>query len=299
MSELRGRTVCIAGQIPGHTRESLGALLESHGVRLAARVSRKADYLVIGEDAPLSKRLSAYQSGVHAIDSRAFFAMLEPGTAYGEEDVVALAMASLRGWSPELTDMPDERTTRLALAEERAGRPENTEVILAVGSDSTAALRLARVALYSALDGRLERAADLMARATQQLAVAHPPLLSRIYSALAVCAERLGQSAEPQLAQARSHRHPDGRDDWPLLTALLLVQRAEDADAFIAEYGINERHGRPNDAASALSDLAASPLSWLLDLKTRWVSRGVVGEHLFISALAARLVREPALDRLE
>jgi hypothetical protein len=299
MSELHGRRVFVAGRIPGHTRESLKALLAEDKARLAAKVSPKVDYLVVGEGASFAVLQEAYGRGLHAIDPLAFSAMLRPRAEYTLDDVVSLTMASLWGQSPVMTNMPEHWTVPLALAEERAGRHEHAEAILACGTDSTAALRLARMAQYCALDGRLARAGDLAARATQHLAVVHTPLRSRIHSALAVCADRLGQSVEPLLEEAHRHRHPDGRDDWPLVTALLLTRRAAEADAVIKAHGVNDRHGGPYDAQIALSDLSAAfPLSWLLDLKSRWVSCGVVDESLFISVLAARLVQESALDRL-
>ncbi len=301
MSDLKGKTVVFAGRIPGHTRASLRDLPPKHSVRMVRRLSSRVDYMVIGPGATFRALQDAYVGPTCTIDLLAFAAMLEPedGAPRMQADVVALAMASLTGRSPSMTKMSDRCAFQLALSEERAGRRQNADTILAIGMDSTAALRLARVAMYCALDGRREAAQEFADRAAACLPVVHPPMVSRIHSALAVCRHYLDQPARPHLAQARAHRSESGRDDWPLITALILVGQVAEADTFMAAHSVTERTGDAYDAVRALQDLAlALPLEVLLTLKQRWVAGRIVEELTFVPVLADALLRAGALDRL-
>jgi DNA ligase (NAD+) len=64
---LRGRTFVLTGTLPGLSREEARALIERHGGRVTDRVSRRTDYLVVG-DAPGGKLAEARRLGVPCLD---------------------------------------------------------------------------------------------------------------------------------------------------------------------------------------------------------------------------------------
>ncbi|MDB4905632.1 MAG: ligase [Gemmatimonadetes bacterium] len=66
-SALKGKTVVITGTLPTLSREQAQELVESHGGRVTSGVSKKTDFVVVGEEAG-SKLEKAKQLGVETID---------------------------------------------------------------------------------------------------------------------------------------------------------------------------------------------------------------------------------------
>ena len=73
---LSGKTVVISGTLPGIGREEAKALLEAHGAKVSGSVSRKTDYLLLGEN-PGSKLDKANALGVPAVSWEQMQALME------------------------------------------------------------------------------------------------------------------------------------------------------------------------------------------------------------------------------
>jgi DNA ligase (NAD+) len=72
---LAGRTVVLTGTLPGITREEAGERLAAAGARLSGSVSKKTDYVVVGES-PGSKLEKARALGVRAVTWEEMLALL-------------------------------------------------------------------------------------------------------------------------------------------------------------------------------------------------------------------------------
>ena len=72
---LAGRTLVLTGMLPTLSREAARELIERHGGRVASTVSRKTDYVVVGE-APGSKAEDARRLGVTMLDETGLLALL-------------------------------------------------------------------------------------------------------------------------------------------------------------------------------------------------------------------------------
>jgi DNA ligase (NAD+) len=70
-SRYNGAVVCVTGAIPGHTRDSAHALLESLGATIASSVSKKTTFLIVGGNGG-SKVTKAEALGVTVIDAADF-----------------------------------------------------------------------------------------------------------------------------------------------------------------------------------------------------------------------------------
>jgi DNA ligase (NAD+) len=75
---LAGRTFVITGTLASLTRDEAKDLIESHGGKVTGSVSRKTDYLVVGED-PGSKLQQARALGVAEVDEDGLRRLLEGG----------------------------------------------------------------------------------------------------------------------------------------------------------------------------------------------------------------------------
>ena len=60
-NKLDGLNFVVTGSIPGHTRESIKELIESHGGHVTDSVSSKTDWLILGENPSKSKMEKAKQ----------------------------------------------------------------------------------------------------------------------------------------------------------------------------------------------------------------------------------------------
>ncbi len=72
---LRGRTFVVTGTLPGLSRDEARALIERHGGRVTEGVSRRTDYLVVGEE-PGSKLDAARRLGVRRLDAAGLRALV-------------------------------------------------------------------------------------------------------------------------------------------------------------------------------------------------------------------------------
>ncbi len=75
-NRLGGKTFVFTGELTGYSREQAGALVTSHGGKVTASVSKKTDYVVVG-NAPGSKYERARALGVTILDERGFGKLLK------------------------------------------------------------------------------------------------------------------------------------------------------------------------------------------------------------------------------
>jgi DNA ligase (NAD+) len=68
---LSGKVIIFSGSLAGYTREEAAALVEARGGRVGSAVSKKTDYLVVGDE-PGSKLKKAGELGVEVIDEARF-----------------------------------------------------------------------------------------------------------------------------------------------------------------------------------------------------------------------------------
>ncbi len=76
---LEGLTFVITGTLPSLSREEAKALIERHGGKVTSSVSRKTDYLVVGEAPGATKYNKARELGVPMIDEAELLRMIEEG----------------------------------------------------------------------------------------------------------------------------------------------------------------------------------------------------------------------------
>jgi DNA ligase (NAD+) len=72
---LAGKTFVLTGTLTGVTREEAVALLERLGARVTGSVSRKTDYVVVGER-PGEKLDAARRLGISTLSEREFLALV-------------------------------------------------------------------------------------------------------------------------------------------------------------------------------------------------------------------------------
>jgi DNA ligase (NAD+) len=72
---LAGKTVALTGTLRGLPRDRAGDLVRRLGGRVTGSVSRKTDYLVVGDE-PGSKLEDARRAGVKTLDEAAFLRMV-------------------------------------------------------------------------------------------------------------------------------------------------------------------------------------------------------------------------------
>jgi len=77
---LAGRTLVVTGTLPTLSRDAARELVTRHGGRLTSAVSKKTDYVVVGE-APGSKADDARRLGVKIIDEAELLGLVEMGGA--------------------------------------------------------------------------------------------------------------------------------------------------------------------------------------------------------------------------
>ena len=75
---LEGLTIVATGSLQGWTRDSVKEAIISHGGKASGSVSKKTDYVVVGENAG-SKADKAEQLGVPVLDEAQFGVLLEEG----------------------------------------------------------------------------------------------------------------------------------------------------------------------------------------------------------------------------
>ena len=75
-SALSGKTIVFTGTLPTLTRPEAKALAQKAGAKIAGSVSKKTDYVVLGEDAG-SKAKEAEKLGIPTINEKEFKEMLD------------------------------------------------------------------------------------------------------------------------------------------------------------------------------------------------------------------------------
>ena len=75
---LEGLTLLYTGTFAHFSREEIEKKIEANGGRLVSGVSKKLDYLVVGEGAGPSKLKKASDLGVKMINEEEFMAMIRP-----------------------------------------------------------------------------------------------------------------------------------------------------------------------------------------------------------------------------
>jgi DNA ligase (NAD+) len=68
---LAGKTIVLTGGLEGLSRDEAAAAAEAAGARVASSVSKKTDFVVVGEN-PGTKAARAEELGIETIDERAF-----------------------------------------------------------------------------------------------------------------------------------------------------------------------------------------------------------------------------------
>lgn len=77
---LEGLTIVVTGSLEGFTRDSAKEAIITRGGKAASSVSKKTDYVVVGENAG-SKATKAEELGLPILDEAGFLKLLESGTA--------------------------------------------------------------------------------------------------------------------------------------------------------------------------------------------------------------------------
>ena len=75
---LEGLTIVVTGSLVGYSRDSAKEAILARGGKAAGSVSKKTDYVVVGDNAG-SKADKAEQLGVPILDEAGFTALLEGG----------------------------------------------------------------------------------------------------------------------------------------------------------------------------------------------------------------------------
>ena len=75
-ARLQGKQFVLTGKLPGMTREEAAELIESHGGKVMATVTKKTDFVLAGEE-PGAKLDQAKKLGINIMDEIAFRKMLE------------------------------------------------------------------------------------------------------------------------------------------------------------------------------------------------------------------------------
>jgi len=76
---LAGRTVVVTGSLEGFSRDEAKEAILSRGGKAAGSVSKKTDFVVVGENAG-SKADKAQELGVRVLDEAGFRRLLETGS---------------------------------------------------------------------------------------------------------------------------------------------------------------------------------------------------------------------------
>ncbi len=74
---LAGKTFVVTGTLPGFSREEVEAYIQAHGGKVSSSVSRKTDYLVVGEAPGATKYNKARELGIPMIDEAELRRMAE------------------------------------------------------------------------------------------------------------------------------------------------------------------------------------------------------------------------------
>lgn len=70
-----GKTIVVTGKVEGHTRDSMNALIFSLGARPSGSVSKKTDYVVVGERPGATKYNKAVDLGITMLEAGQFLSM--------------------------------------------------------------------------------------------------------------------------------------------------------------------------------------------------------------------------------
>jgi DNA ligase (NAD+) len=73
---LTGKTLVVTGTLKGFTRDGAAQAIEERGGKVASSVSKKTDYVVVGESPGASKFNKAQDLGIELLDEKAFKKLL-------------------------------------------------------------------------------------------------------------------------------------------------------------------------------------------------------------------------------
>jgi DNA ligase (NAD+) len=78
---LAGKSIVVTGTLPGFSREAAEEAIKAHGGKSPGSVSKKTDYVVVGEAPGAAKLSKAEELGIPILDEPAFRRLLETGDA--------------------------------------------------------------------------------------------------------------------------------------------------------------------------------------------------------------------------
>ncbi|XCB31061.1 BRCT domain-containing protein [Arcanobacterium hippocoleae] len=82
MPTLAGKTVVATGTLANFTRDSVKETIEAHGGKATSSVSKKTDYVIVGENAG-SKEQKAQALGIPTLNEAQFIELLKTGKYAG------------------------------------------------------------------------------------------------------------------------------------------------------------------------------------------------------------------------
>ena len=103
---LAGLTVVVTGSLEGFTRDSAKEAIISRGGKASGSVSKKTDYVVVGEKAG-SKEQKARDLGLTILDEAGFVQLLATGTVETDDDADG-ANGNEAAEATEVADAADE-----------------------------------------------------------------------------------------------------------------------------------------------------------------------------------------------
>jgi DNA ligase (NAD+) len=126
-----GRSFVVTGTLPTMTRGDAGAFIESHGGRVAGSVTKKTDYLVVGEDAG-SKLVKARELGVPQLTEAELTALPAALATAAAEAAAAEAEAG------SLVPAPPAKSKKTAKSKKAAKAVESLEPAESIGATEPA-----------------------------------------------------------------------------------------------------------------------------------------------------------------
>jgi DNA ligase (NAD+) len=106
-SALQGKSLVLTGTLPALTREAATALIEAHGGTVTGSVSKKTDYVLVGENPGGSKFAKAQQLGIPMLDEAGLRALIGEGDT-APDSVTAHEVAPSQVGTPPMEGTPSQ-----------------------------------------------------------------------------------------------------------------------------------------------------------------------------------------------